>query len=79
MGDDVFFAFQLHLQGDHGSDGPGQTKLNTAVDHWRLVERNLTYCTCSISQLLFAEQLQKQMPKNLPARGEHEFGKQRQE
>jgi hypothetical protein len=41
IGDDTLFAFQLHLQGDHGSDGPGQTKLNSAVDHWRLVERNL--------------------------------------
>lgn len=72
-GDDALFAFQMHLQGDHGSDGPGETKLNTAVDHWRLVERNFTYCTCSFSQLLFAEQLQSRCPRTLLAAGSTNF------
>jgi hypothetical protein len=40
--DDTLLAFRWeHLQGDYGGEGPGQAKLTTTVEHWRLVERNL--------------------------------------
>ena len=66
--DDALVAFWRHLQGHHGGNGPGQTKMTTAVGgELNAILRIVLalFLNCSLLSNSKAD------AKNLPARGGH--------